>query len=88
MAKQEIQLIVNKNGFLTYPDCVVDEWTDEPVKHIIVRYPEGDCDCIPWPLTGSWEEDLKSALFDDRECYGCLSDCRYVLLPNGKKVNF
>lgn len=53
---------------------------------LLVRYPAGDCDTIPFPFTN--EEDrhnLASALFDEYE-FGEITE-RTVLLPDGTEFN-
>ena len=53
---------------------------------LLVRYPAGDYDTIPFPFTN--EEDrhnLASALYDEYE-FGNLSS-RTVLLPDGQPFN-
>jgi hypothetical protein len=46
----------------------------------------GDCDRCPWPMRGKKkEQNLRSALYDAREC-GFVKGDR-VLLPNGKEFH-
>lgn len=52
---------------------------------LLVRYPEGDCDCINWPFEGKDRRNLASALFDEYEM-GFLKE-RTVLLPDGTEFN-
>lgn len=52
---------------------------------LLVRYPEGDCDAIGWPLTKKDRANLASALYDEFEM-GNLRE-RTVLLPNGTEFN-
>jgi len=56
---------------------------------LLVRYPEGDCDSIPWPFQRKKDaENLESALFDEREMGGVPSDTQAVLLPDGATFHF
>lgn len=52
---------------------------------ILVRYPEGDCDTITWPLTGDGRTHLASALYDIYETGGLT--VRDVTLPDGTTFN-
>lgn len=68
--------LINKDGMLYL--------TDDDI--LIVRYGEGDCDTIPFPLrTKKERKNLASALFDAYECGDINS--RTVLLPNGEEFN-
>ena len=56
---------------------------------LLVRYPEGDCDSIPWPFHSKDDlEHLESALFDAREMGDVPSDTRFVKLPDGATFHF
>lgn len=58
---------------------------------LLVRYPEGDCDTIKWPLRQGRDDedkgrhDLASALYEASECGEF--EGRTVLLPDGSKFN-
>lgn len=58
---------------------------------LICRHPEGDCDTIPWPMVSDFrtkaelDANLRSALFDERECGNLPLDCQSVLLPDGSE---
>lgn len=74
--------LVNKDGDLYYPSSVVNEYDDRDI--IILRiYDAGDCDTIHWPFIEKDEENLRRALFDDREM-GYHDDGDVILLPDGK----
>lgn len=77
--------LIAKYGRLYYPgDPKRDDFAVEPGDPVpvLVVYAEGDCDSIPWPITGpEWVERLHTALFDDRE-RGIIDD-EEVLLPDG-----
>lgn len=76
-----IQLVEN-SGCLYYPDSVKNSIGH--VGPIVLRvYPEGDCDTIKWPNPNM--ENLRAALFDDRETGLNQGE---VLLPNGERVDF
>jgi hypothetical protein len=78
--------LVNKNGTLYYPESVVPEF-GEPGPILLRIYDAGDCDTIRWPLRNKDRENLKVALFDDRE-RGLVKDGDRVLLPTGVEVEF
>jgi hypothetical protein len=60
-----------------------------PERILLVRYPEGDCDSIPWPFQRKKDaENLESALFDAREMGDVPSDTRFVKLPDGGTFHF
>jgi len=57
---------------------------------LLVVYPAGDCDVLPWPRPASgywepakWASAAHVALFDAREMGELPPDCREVLLPDG-----
>jgi hypothetical protein len=72
--------LIAKNGTLYYPETVLDHF-GEPSPIVLVIYPEGDCDFIPWPMNGKWNAELASALYDAYES-GVISE-RSVELPDG-----
>ena len=52
---------------------------------LLVRYPAGDCDRCPWPMTTEEEKhNLASALYDAREM-GEIPDDMSVWLPDGEE---
>lgn len=96
-----ITLIADDGRLYTPFDAIVDplqrEWFDKPDDHpcgkdpvLVVEYPSGEHDTIPWPLTpatwpltpAKWVERLRSALFDAREM-GLIPDVPSVRLPDG-----
>lgn len=50
-------------------------------KLLVCRHAEGDCDTIPWPLRDRDHDNLRRALYDERERGGLDGD--QVILPNG-----
>lgn len=101
---QEIQLIVDDNT-LYWPPEIYDEFDklnpsliDHSVRKVgpifLHRYPEGDCDTVPWPWNNV-TEDKKSRYmgtviyncYDARET-GMIPADAIVLLPNGVRVEF
>jgi hypothetical protein len=52
---------------------------------LIVRYPEGDCDTIPWPCPIAWK--LAGALYDAREMGELPANDYEVELPDGQIFN-
>ena len=78
-----IQLIA-KDKTLYYPETVVDA-LGKPSPIVLCIYDAGDCDTICWPHPNL--ENLKRALFDDREC-GVFDDIDVILLPDNTEINF
>mgnify|MGYP000860910550 CR=1 FL=1 len=79
----DIQL-VNRDGYLYYPDNIVNDFGDAgPI--VVCVHDAGDCDTIKWPRPHM--TNLMRALFDDRETG--LTDLEgNALLPHGVHVKF
>lgn len=54
---------------------------------IIIRYPEGDIDSVPWPMSDEDRSTLSVALADAVE-RGALPECGSVTLPDGSVFDF
>lgn len=52
---------------------------------LLIRYPEGDYDRIPWPLTPKFRPRLASVLYDAYEVGD--TDDREFTLPDGTTFN-
>lgn len=75
------------NGNLYFPPDGRREWHPNERLILVHRYPEGDCDTVPWPLkTAKHHEMLKACLFDAVET-GLLRTGDAVYLPDGKRIS-
>lgn len=90
MADAVVRLVV-RDGSLFIPSSAMDaenrEWFGDAGALLVYRYPAGDYDIIPYPLSvsGSWRSKLRSCLFDARECGRLPVDAQEVELPNGER---
>ena len=75
--------LVCKDGYLYYPDDVLDQF-GEPGPIVLCVYDTGECDTIKWPRYN--ERNLRSALYGDREG-GIFGDHTQIELPNGRQFS-
>jgi hypothetical protein len=80
-------LVVEHGRLHTQHSDIVDKamrefFSSDPV--LVFRYPEGDCDTIPWPMKKEHRPMLALCLYDDREI-GVIPDVPSVILPDGSE---
>lgn len=86
--------LVAIDGTLYFPHGGTTDTDWRPLESepsmLIRRYPAGDCDTVPWPLTSEFSTyaqlryRLAVALFDERECNEWFAYEDRVELPDGE----
>ena len=75
--------LFSNDGKLSYID------QEGNIAIVVVVYPEGDCDTFDWPLDTTYrseerqQNDIISAIYDDREMGRVASHVDRVELPDG-----